>query len=93
MGNGFARRALVEAAWHYRQPARITPHLQKRQEGLPKAVTDTAWKAQLRLHARYKHLTNIGRKKSSVAVTALARELSGFVWAIAREVAPREKKE
>jgi transposase len=93
MGNGFARRALVEAAWHYRAPARLTPHLQKRQEGLPKVVTTTAWKAQVRLSARYKSLTGTGRKKSQVAVTALARELSGFVWAIAREVQPREKKE
>src|ERR1051325_1498900 len=42
MGNGYARRALVEAAHHYRAPARLTPHLQKRQEGLPKAVTDPA---------------------------------------------------
>jgi transposase len=93
MGNGFARRALVEAAWHYREPARISPSMQKRQEGLPKEVTGTAWKAQLRLHARYKHLTAIGRKKSQVAVTALARELSGFVWAIAREVKPHARKE
>jgi transposase len=93
MGNGFARRALVEAAWHYRQPARISPPLQKRQEGLPKTVRDTAWKAQLRLCARYKYLTGTGRKKSQVAVTAVARELSGFVWAIARAVPPRAKKE
>jgi transposase len=93
MGNTFARRALVEAAWHYREPARIGPPLQKRQEGLPKAVTDTAWKAQLRLHARYKYLTGIGRKKSQVAVTAIARELSGFIWAIGRLVQPHPRQE
>ncbi len=90
MGNGFARRALIEAAWHYRQTARITPHLQKRQEGLPKEVTDTAWKAQTRLHARFKHL--LGRKKPQVAAAAVARELSGFVWAIGRMVQPHAQK-
>src|SRR5207247_7565317 len=57
MGNGIARRAIVEAAWHYRAPARLTPHLQKRQEGLPKALTEAAWEAQRRLHHRYRHLT------------------------------------
>jgi transposase len=91
MGNEPARRALVEAAWNYRTRPRITPHLQKRQEGLPKAVTDIAWKAQLRLHHRFNHLTRVGRKKSQVAVTAVARELSGFVWAIARLVQPLDK--
>lgn len=92
MGNSIARRALVEAAWLYRSPARIGPAMQKRQEGLPKAVTEIAWKAQTRLHRRYKHLTTVGRKKSQVAVTAVARELGGFVWAIARLVKPHEKK-
>jgi len=92
MGNGYARRALVEAAWHYREPARITPHLQKRQEGLPNAVTDTAWAAQCRLHARFKHLLGVGRKKPQVAAAAIARELSGFVWAIARQVQPHPSK-
>ena len=88
MGNAPARRALVEAAWQYRIPARLSPHLKKRQEGLPKAITDIAWEAQRRLHHRYTHLTRVGRKKSQVAVTAVARELSGFVWAIARQVKP-----
>ena len=89
MGNGFARRALIEAAWHYRLPARLSPHLQKRQEELPKEVTDAAWAAQTRLHARYKHLVGVGRKKSTVAAAALGRELAGFVWAIGRMVSPR----
>jgi len=88
MGNGPARRALVEAAWQYRAPARLSPHLQKRQEGLPKAITAIAWEAQRRLHHRYTHLTRVGKKKSQVAVTAVARELAGFVWAIARQVKP-----
>jgi transposase len=92
MGNGYARRALVEAAHHYRAPARRTPHLQKRQEGLPKGVTDAAWEAQRRLHHRYKQLSGPGRKKAPVVITALARELSGFVWAIARQVSPRARQ-
>jgi len=87
-GNAIARRALVEAAWQYRSPARLSPHLKKRQEGLPKAVTDIAWEAQRRLHHRYVHLTRTGKKKAQVAVTAVARELAGFVWAIARQVQP-----
>jgi len=89
MGNGPARRALIEAAWNYRAPARITPQLQKRLEGLPKAVIQISWKAQKRLHHRFCHLSRIGRKKSQVAVTAVARELSGFVWAIGRLIQPR----
>jgi transposase len=92
MGNGYARRALVEAAWHYREAARLTPHLQKRQEGLPKALTDIAWAAQCRLHARFKYLLAVGRKKPPVAAAAIARELSGFVWAIARQVQPHPSK-
>ena len=87
-GNGFARKALIEAAWNYRQPARLTTHLQKRQEGLPKEVTDAAWNAQTRLHARFKYLLTVGKKKSQVAATAVARELAGFVWAIGRMVQP-----
>jgi transposase len=91
-GNGPARRALIEAAWQYRAPARLSPHLKKRQAGLPKAITDIAWEAQRRLHHRYVHLTRVGKKKSQVAVTAVARELAGFVWAIARQVKPRPAK-
>jgi hypothetical protein len=66
--------------------------LKKRQEGLPKAITDISWKAQLRLHHRYQHLTRVGKKKSQVAVTAVARELAGFVWAIGCLVQPRAAK-
>ena len=66
----------------------------KRQEGLPKAVTDIAWEAQRRLHHRYVHLTRTGKKQCSrVAVTAVARELAGFVLeAIARQIQPRQAK-
>ena len=92
MGNAIARRALIEAAWHYRMPARISRGVLARQEGLPKAVTDAAWRAQSRLHHRYKHLVGAGRKKPQVAATALGRELSGFVWAIGRMVKPHAPK-
>jgi transposase len=91
-GNGFARRTLIEAAWHYRQPARLSPRVQQRQEGLPKEVTDIAWKAQTRLHARFKYLLGTGKKKSQVAAAAVARELAGFVWAIAQMVPPHPTK-
>jgi transposase len=92
MGNGFARRALIEAAWHYRQGPRISRGVLARQEGLPKAVADAAWNAQSRLHHRYKHLVGAGRKKPQVAAAAIARELSGFVWAIGRMLPPRPSK-
>ena len=88
MGNGIARRAMIEAAWNYRSPARLSRTVLARQEGLPKAVTAAAWAAQTRLHQRYQHLTGIARKKSPVAAAALARELAGFVWAIGRMVKP-----
>ena len=63
-----------------------------RQEGLPKAVIEVAWNAQTRLHARYKHLTRVRHKKSTVAAAALGRELAGFIWAIGRMVQPRPLK-
>jgi len=84
-GNGHVRRVLTEAAWSYRLPARISRALLKRQEGLPKSVCDIAWKAQLRLCSRYHHLWNKGKAKQ-VIVTAIARELCGFMWAIANEI-------
>jgi transposase len=92
MGNGIARKAMIEAAWNNRTPARISRTVLARQEGLPKAVTEASWAAQTRLHQRYKHLTGVGRKKSQVAAAALGRELSGFVWAIGRMVKPRAVK-
>ena len=92
MGNGIARKALIEAAWNYRAPARISRTVLARQEGLPKCVTEAAWNAQTRLHQRYKHLTAIARKKSPVAAAALARELAGFVWAIGCMVQPHPKQ-
>ena len=84
-GNGAARRMLIEAAWSYRFPARISRELLLRQEQLPKSVRDIAWKAQERLCRRYRKLAQAG-KLPTVITTAIARELSGFVWAIARQV-------
>jgi len=84
-GNGHVRRVLVEAAHTYRHPARVSRILLKRQEGLPKHICDIAWKAQVRLCGRYRKLMAKGKLKNKV-VTAIARELSGFIWAIAKEV-------
>lgn len=89
LGNGIARKAMIEAAWNNRTAARVSRTVLARQAGLPKAVTEAAWAAQVRLHQRYKHLTGVGRKKSQVAAAALGRELAGFVWAIGRMVQPR----
>jgi transposase len=83
-GNGAARRMLIEAAWSYRFPARLSRDLLLRQEGLPTAVREAAWKAQLRLCRRYRKLANAG-KPATVVTTAVARELAGFVWALARQ--------
>jgi transposase len=86
-GNRRARRALVEAAWTYRYPARVSETLRARLDGLPKAVRDIAWKGQVRLCARYRRLSAAG-KKLPVVVAAIAREMAAFLWAIGREVAP-----
>jgi transposase len=83
-GNGAARRMLIEAAWSYRFPARISRELLLRQEGLAKSVRDTAWKAQERLCRRYRKLARAG-KPANVVTAAIARELAGFVWAIAKQ--------
>jgi transposase len=84
-GNPHARRLLAEAAWAYQGVPRIGRHMLYRQEALPKTVCDIAWKAQLRLTSRFRKLVARGKAKPKVA-TAIARELTGFIWAIAREV-------
>src|SRR5271163_433443 len=84
-GNSAARRLLIEAAWCYRFPARISRDLRRRQEDQPKSIREIAWKGQVRLCARYRRLARTG-KPANVVTTAIARELSGFVWAIARQV-------
>ncbi|MEO7794472.1 MAG: IS110 family transposase [Thermoanaerobaculia bacterium] len=82
-GNSHARRILVEAAWAYRHPARVGRRLLARSEKLPPSIRAIAWKAQVRLAARYRRLAARG-KPHQVVVTAIARELTGFLWAIAR---------
>jgi transposase len=83
-GNGAARRMLIEAAWSYRFPARISREQLLRQEGLSKPIRDIAWKAQERLCRRYRKLARAG-KPPTVVTAAIARELAGFVWAIAKQ--------
>ncbi len=91
-GNGACRRVLSEAAWQYRLTPKVSEHLQIRQQKQSKEVRALSWKAQQRLHHRYKALSAC-RKKSVVVVTAVARELVGFVWAIACQMkAPQEVK-
>lgn len=84
-GNNTARRVLIEAAWTYRFPARLSRELLLRQENQPKSIREIAWKAQLRLCARYRRLVRTG-KPANVVTTAITRELAKFVWAIARQV-------
>ncbi|MBB1293672.1 IS110 family transposase, partial [Pseudoalteromonas sp. SR41-4] len=84
-GNGRARRLLVEGAHTYRYAANISTDMQKRQEGLPKHIIDIAWKAQIRLCKRYKKMIAKG-KHYNLVVTAIAREIIAYIWAIAREV-------
>ena len=82
-GNSYARKLLVEAAWSYRYPARVSPDIQRRHEGIPKPIIDRAWDAQLRLCRRYRKLAARG-KNVNTSVVAVARELSGFIWDISR---------
>jgi transposase len=84
-GNTHARRVLVEGAWAYRYPAKVSRQLQLRLEHQPKSIQDISWKAQVRLCKRYRRLVAKG-KHANVVTVAIARELVGFVWAIAQEV-------
>jgi transposase len=84
-GNTRARRLLIEAAWSYRFPPRVSKDMQTRVGAAPRAVREIAWKAQTRLCGRFRTLTRKG-KRSTVVATAIARELSAFIWAINREV-------
>lgn len=80
-GNRRARSVLVECAWSYRHPPRVGRDKLARLEAAPPAVRDIAWKAQSRLTARYRALRRAG-KLDVVAVTAVARELAAFIWAV-----------
>jgi len=84
-GNRRARRILVECSWSYQHPPRVGKEKQERVAAAPQAVREIAWKAQCRLSARYRALTRKGKLKT-VAVTAVARELSAFIWAINRQI-------
>ena len=84
-GNPRARRVLIEGAWAYRYPAKISTHIQRRIGTLPKVAREIGWKAQVRLCKRYRRLLARG-KHANVVTTAIARELLAFMWAIAREV-------
>ena len=88
-GNGHARRLLVESAWSYRYQARMTHHLKRKAADAPQVAQDIAWKAQQRLCRRYRALNEKGKLKVQVC-TAIARELSGFVWAISCATWPAE---
>ena len=81
-GNSHARRALVEGAWAYRMKPRVGRHKVDRIEALPKIIRDIAWKAQVRLCARYRRLRARG-KTANVVNVAIAREMVGFIWSIA----------
>jgi len=84
-GNKNVRRLLVEAAWAYRHPPKKSADLLKRTEGLDPEILDIAWKAQHRLHRRYRRLCAKGKRRT-VVVVAIARELVGFIWAIGQRV-------
>jgi transposase len=84
-GNGRARRVLIESAWSYRHPPRVSRKKQAKVAAAPKAAREIAWKAQVRLCGRYRSLERKGKPRTVIA-TAIARELSAFIWAINREV-------
>lgn len=84
-GNSHARRVLIEAAWAYRFPARIARALQVRNESQPRALRETAWRAQVRLCQRYRRLNARGLHKNKIC-TAIARELAGFLWDLVHHV-------
>lgn len=82
-GNSYARKLLVEAARSYQHPARVSPEIQRRHEGIPKPIVDRARDAQVRLCRRYRKLVARGKQKN-IAVVAVARELAGFIWDISQ---------
>jgi transposase len=80
-GSRHARRLLVEAAWHYRQPPRVSEPLRRRQAGVDPAIVAISWKAQRRLHRLWSRMEARNKRRTIIAVAA-ARELAGFCWAI-----------
>ena len=86
-GNAHLRRIAVEAAWSYRLRPGIGPALRKRQEGVAEEIKEIAWKAQHRLHKRYSRLSAAGKDRRKI-ITAVGRELLGFIWASKRRRQP-----
>ena len=84
-GNAHARRVLVEGAWAYRYPAKVSRHRQLRLAKQPKAMQAISWQAQGRLCTRYRQLMARGKHANQVVV-AMARELVDFMWAMAKAV-------
>ncbi len=84
-GNAHLRRIAIEAAWSYRLKPAVGPGLRKRQKDVPESIQEIAWKAQLRLHKRYARLAAAGKDQRKI-VTAVGRELLGFIWAIGVKV-------
>ena len=89
-GNAHLRRVIVEAAWAYQYRPWVGGALRKRQQGLDQEIKDIAWKAQWRLHKRYQKLAAAGKKKPQI-VTAVGRELLGFIWAIAVRIEAQQR--
>lgn len=89
-GNRHVRRLLIESAWSYRYQPAVKGKLKKRQEGQPPELLQISWKAQTRLNKKYFRLLSRG-KVAGKAITAVARELTGFIWAITQEVEKEQK--
>jgi transposase len=89
-GNAHLRRVIVESAWSYRYRPWIGGELRRRQRQVPDDIKEIAWKAQHRLYSRYKKLTAGGKNKPHV-VTAIGRELLGFIWAIGIKTETRQR--
>jgi transposase len=83
---------VVESAWSYRHRPAIGARLRRRQEGLPAEITEIAWKAQNRLHKRYMKLMARGKDQRKT-MTAVARELLGFIWAIGIKAEPSSNQQ
>ena len=89
-GNSRARRVLIESAWSYQHPPRLSTKKRFLVARVPRPVREIAWKAKTRLSARMRALTAKG-KRSTIVGAAVARELAGFIWAIGREVRPCQR--
>lgn len=89
-GNAHLRRVVVEAAWHYQHAPALSRRLLRRQKGLDDEVKEIAWKAQCRLSARFRKLTGKGKPRQK-AVTAVARELLGFIWSIGTHIERKQR--